>query len=217
MKTKTQLIGDLMLRPDGCSEAEGLQLTGWKSINLPKIGEQNGLDVVVSDSRPRRYYGAVKQRPDIKIVQTPPPPPEKTKTLIIGEMLQRPEGCTVEQACEASGWKSLNLHKIGRDNGLFVTVREETPRRFFGRKKKAPLVNVQWKPVKPTEPAADNSGYNYTIEAAELLFVAELNKLPVIDRYLVVERLHKRALDELVKQRMSELRGPVPMKKGETK
>jgi hypothetical protein len=57
--SKTQLVHDLLTRPEGCTSKDVMQATGWPSVSMPAQAKAAGL-VLRKDKPadgPTRYYG----------------------------------------------------------------------------------------------------------------------------------------------------------------
>jgi hypothetical protein len=62
IRTKSQLVADLLLREGGCTQAEVLSAIGWPSINIHWHAKNNGLQLRIEKiNGHNRYFGKRRQ------------------------------------------------------------------------------------------------------------------------------------------------------------
>lgn len=58
-QSKTAMVGELLIRAEGCTTADILALTGWPSVSVPAQAKAVGLNLrKVKDGKTTRYFGS---------------------------------------------------------------------------------------------------------------------------------------------------------------
>jgi hypothetical protein len=88
--TKSQQVAQLLLRPEGCTYADAVAVTGWPSISIPWHAKNNGLRLRIEKAKgqPHRYFGERRKIEVRKVVKPWQPPvpaaaPEQKSELAI--------------------------------------------------------------------------------------------------------------------------------------
>jgi len=61
-KTKNDLIADLLLRPEGCTNADAMAISGWPSVSMPYQAKVSGLILTKKKEGAITRYWATKER-----------------------------------------------------------------------------------------------------------------------------------------------------------
>lgn len=61
-KTKNDLIADLLLRPEGCTNADAMAISGWPSVSMPYQAKVSGLVLTKKKEGTITRYWGTKER-----------------------------------------------------------------------------------------------------------------------------------------------------------
>jgi hypothetical protein len=106
---------------------EGAKAVNWTRFCLRMVKAaqdgKSGATVATSDAAPQTNKGR-----------------RGTMAYVVGQLFLRPEGVTKDEACQATGWRSISMPQQARSCGLtFVTRREGREVRYFANLSNAPV------------------------------------------------------------------------------